>query len=288
MASGRLDIPYAQPAIDNSGDVVAGATLTFYDTGTTNLSSVFADPNLSTLVANPQAGIYASNAAGRFTTQTDTFWLDASIAYDVILGFPDGSSLDFFQQYVLGAATNVAGFAPINSPVFTGNPQAPTPATDDNSASIATTAFVDAQGFAPLNSPVFTGVPEAPTASPGTNTTQLATTAFVQAAAPILSVAKGWVTWAGTTGIVAAANNVTSVTRNAMGDYTINIPAGILADANYALSVSMGSNSTNFSLNSWSFGVVSKSQTALRLLMGSSTVAVTEDPVQASVIFFGN
>ena len=35
-------------------------------------------------------------------------------------------------------------FASINSPVFTGNPQAPTPATADSDTSIATTAFVHA------------------------------------------------------------------------------------------------------------------------------------------------
>lgn len=35
----------------------------------------------------------------------------------------------------------------LNSPVFTGNPQAPTPLTADNSTSIATTAFVKAQGY---------------------------------------------------------------------------------------------------------------------------------------------
>lgn len=34
---------------------------------------------------------------------------------------------------------------------------------------------------APINSPVLTGIPAAPTAAPGTNTTQLATTAFVKA-----------------------------------------------------------------------------------------------------------
>jgi len=37
--------------------------------------------------------------------------------------------------------------APIASPVFTGDPQAPTPATADNDTSIATTAFVKAQGY---------------------------------------------------------------------------------------------------------------------------------------------
>jgi hypothetical protein len=35
----------------------------------------------------------------------------------------------------------------LNSPVFTGNPQAPTPLTSDNSTSIATTAYVKAQGY---------------------------------------------------------------------------------------------------------------------------------------------
>ena len=100
--------------------------------------------------------------------------------------------------------------APINDPIFTGNPRAPTPSTGDNSTSLATTAFVKNQGYvtavtapvtsvatktgavtlvvgdvsgaAPLASPTFTGVPAGPTAAPGTNTTQLATTAFVTSA----------------------------------------------------------------------------------------------------------
>lgn len=40
----------------------------------------------------------------------------------------------------------------------------------------------DLAAYAPLASPAFTGTPTAPTAAPGTNTTQLSTTAFVQAA----------------------------------------------------------------------------------------------------------
>jgi hypothetical protein len=42
----------------------------------------------------------------------------------------------------------VAALARIASPVFTGDPQAPTPATADNDTSIATTAFVKSQGYA--------------------------------------------------------------------------------------------------------------------------------------------
>ena len=38
----------------------------------------------------------------------------------------------------------------------------------------------DLNSYAPLNSPVLTGTPTAPTAAAGTNTTQVATTAFVK------------------------------------------------------------------------------------------------------------
>jgi hypothetical protein len=104
--------------------------------------------------------------------------------------------------------------APLASPVFTGNPTAPTPSPGDNDTSIATTAFVTAAvpvpatvapivdgtaavgvatkyaredhvhptnpALAPLASPVFTGDPKAPTASAGDSDTSIATTAFVQ------------------------------------------------------------------------------------------------------------
>jgi hypothetical protein len=72
-----------------------------------------------------------------------------------------------------------AGGAPLASPVFTGNPTAPTPAAGDNDTSVATTAFV-ATTFAPLNSPIFTGAPTAPTVAVGDNSTKIATTAWVQ------------------------------------------------------------------------------------------------------------
>lgn len=110
--------------------------------------------------------------------------------------------------------TAIALKAPISSPVFTGDPKAPTPAVGDNDTSIATTAFVKTttdnkasdltssyqtyttnaittqsnatnillQLKAQLDSPQFTGVPSAPTAALGTNSGQLATTAFTTSA----------------------------------------------------------------------------------------------------------
>jgi hypothetical protein len=109
------------------------------------------------------------------------------------------------------ARTNL-GAAPLSSPVFTGDPQAPTPAPGDNDTSIATSAFVQAalagvtagipdapndgtyygrrnagwQPVAPILSPSFTGTPQAPTPAaspaPGSNSTYIATTAFVTGA----------------------------------------------------------------------------------------------------------
>jgi hypothetical protein len=104
----------------------------------------------------------------------------------------------------LGDITGANG-APIASPAFTGTPTAPTPATADNSQTLATTAFVynvvaagavtsfngrggaitltladiSGAGGAPIASPTFTGSPAAPTVAISDNSTTLATTAFV-------------------------------------------------------------------------------------------------------------
>lgn len=103
--------------------------------------------------------------------------------------------------------------APIASPVFTGTPAAPNPATDTANTQIATTAFVIGQASngnplmdgaaspgtgtrwarndhrhptdtsrAPVDSPAFTGSPTAPLAAQFDNSNLLATTAFVKRA----------------------------------------------------------------------------------------------------------
>jgi len=91
--------------------------------------------------------------------------------------------------------------APLDSPVFTGTPTAPTPNDGDVSLKIATTAFVrssapvlsvagktgivtlavtDITGAAPTAAPTFTGDVKAPTPTYGDNSVLVATTAFVQ------------------------------------------------------------------------------------------------------------
>ena len=61
---------------------------------------------------------------------------DMSTTVDAKLGELEGD--------VTSMETEMAGKAPLASPALTGTPTAPTPATADNSAKIATTAFVQA------------------------------------------------------------------------------------------------------------------------------------------------
>jgi hypothetical protein len=163
------------------------------------------------------------------------------------------------------AVADVSGAAPLASPSLTGTPLSTTAAVDTNTTQIATTAFVVGQAAAaapladgtaavgtstryaradhvhptdttraPLASPALTGTPTAPTATGGTNTTQIATTAFVAAAIPTNSV-KAWVNFNGTgTVAIRASMNVTSITDNGTGLYTLNFTTA-MADTNYAM-----------------------------------------------------
>lgn len=179
MASGRILLPgIADPCLSNAGALESGATLLINIAGGSTPAALFSDPALTIGIPNPQV----SDSAGRFFEDSTNIWVDAGNAYDLYLRFPDGEDFSFLQNYVLGAQTNISGFAPLNSPALTGTPTAPTSALNDSSNKLATTGYVQGQGYAPSASPALTGVPTAPTAAPGTNTTQLATTAFVDAA----------------------------------------------------------------------------------------------------------
>lgn len=198
MAGGRLILPITEPILSALGVPAPGSVLTYFDAGTSNVSALFADADLSTPIENPQT----ADSAGRFYGQTTVIWADDGIAYDATLDVAGGSTLTFDTIYTLGAQANTSGFAPINSPTFTGIPQAPTPASNDNSAKIATTAYVQSQGFAPLNSPTFTGTPASVTAATGTNTTEIATTAFVQDAISATNLAASFAQSLGTSGYI--------------------------------------------------------------------------------------
>ena len=89
------------------------------------------------------------------------------------------------------------------------------------------------------DSPTFTGTPSGPTAAPGTNTTQFATTAFVLANAQTTNVDQlctAWVNFNGTgTVVIRDSYNVSSITDNGTGAYTVNFTAP-MATVNYSVS----------------------------------------------------
>jgi hypothetical protein len=164
---------------------------------------------------------------------------------------PSGSTA---VNFAYDASGNVSGsvitstFAPLNSPIFTGTPQAPTPATSDDSNNIATTAYVQAQlsgstvtsvfgrtgvvaaqtgdytvaqitGAAPLASPALTGVPTAPTPLTSDSSTTIATTAYVKAQAAGLGTVTSFS--AANIGSIATAAVVNSTTTPAL-TYTLD------------------------------------------------------------------
>lgn len=91
------------------------------------------------------------------------------------------TAADPHPQYALKASTTL-----------TGTPKAPTPASNDNSTQIATTAFVRTAAATLIDaalkaSPSLAGTPTAPTPVAGNNSTQVATTAFVATAIAALA-----------------------------------------------------------------------------------------------------
>ena len=121
----------------------------------------------------------------------------------------------------------------------------------------------------PLASPALTGTPTAPTATGGTNTTQIATTAFVTAAIPTNNI-KAWVNFNGTgTVAIRASLNVSSITDNGVGDYTVNFTTA-LADADYAAAGFCGAAAFSVLTFISSYGTYTQTTTAFRLKSGYS------------------
>jgi hypothetical protein len=171
--------------------------------------------------------------------------------------FVDESIQDAIAEAVF--IPDLALYAPLASPAFSGIPTAPTANAGTSTAQLATTAFVQAAvqasttgvssfntrigavtltladltaaGGAPLVSPNFTGVPMAPTAAVGTSTQQLATTAFVLN--EVGSIAAGVVTFNGRSGVVTLTTaDVTGAGGAPIASPTFTgVPAGPTAAA---------------------------------------------------------
>lgn len=177
-----LKAPLVSPALTGTPTAPTPATA---DSSTTLATTAFVKAQAYAPLASPAlTGTPTAPTpltADNSTTIATTAWVKAqgyggagSAAWGSITG-------TLSAQTDLQSALNLK--ANLASPVLTGTPTAPTPATADNSTTVATTAFVKAQAYATLASPTFTGTPLSTTAAVNTNTTQIATTAFVLAQA---------------------------------------------------------------------------------------------------------
>jgi hypothetical protein len=102
-------------------------------------------------------------------------------------------------------------------------------------------------------------------------------------------IAKAWVNFNGTlaTPITPRASfNVSSVTKNGTGDYTVNFPVGALADANYALSINGYQNTAGANFIGSADGRL-YTTTQVRIATDNSAFART-DMQCVTVIIFGN
>lgn len=121
--------------------------------------------------------------------------------------------------------TNALGYIPDSGGVtsFNGRTGAIVLSSNDVTSALGFTP-TSGNGYAPINSPIFTGSPEADTPIPGTNNDRLATTAFVAAAIAAATSgqngANGYVIlpgglimqWGESEVVTAAANQTTTIT----------------------------------------------------------------------------
>jgi len=99
----------------------------------------------------------------------------------------------------------------------------------------------------------------------------------------IQGAAKAWVSFTGTgTVTIRASYNVSSITDNGTGDYTINF-TNALPDANYSVVSTAGwPQRANSSINSWS----NQTTTQTKVWNSNQTSNIAEDPPQVSVSIF--
>jgi hypothetical protein len=143
-------------------------------------------------------------------------------------------------------------------------------------------------------SPIFTGNPEAPTQPPNTNDDTLATTAYADAAAAAVVTGEpkvvAQVVFDGDGGVVIKSSyNIASVVRNSTGLYTINFAAA-LANADYAVQISNltefgGNNGSIYSTTGGSGVPAVKTTAALQICVGNGSNR--NDNGYLSVTIFG-
>lgn len=145
--------------------VLPGTNVSFTTDPVTGAITINASGGTGTVTSVGLAAPTGFTVSGSPVTTTGTLTLSYTAGYvgyttaeqtklaGIAAGATVGATWGVNLASIPANITSWAGIAPatkadLNNPVFTGDPQAPTPATADNDTSVATTAFVKNQGYA--------------------------------------------------------------------------------------------------------------------------------------------
>jgi len=186
------------------------------------------------------------------------------------------------------SASSSAGSASTSASNAAGSEATATTKAGEAAASAAAAATFDPSVYAPLSSPALTGTPTAPTAAAAANNAQIATTAYTRTAIPNVLNASGsaplyacraWVNFNGTgTVAIRASGNVSSITDNGTGDYTVNFTEGV-EDANYAAVASANQSSRPVAVRNYTVSSIGVQTSG----GGSSTAPLDNDFISVAI-----
>lgn len=164
--------------LDNKASARAATTGNITLSGTQTIDGVSLNTGDRVLVKNQttpsQNGIYVVSASAwtrsldanenaEVTAGMVVFVSEGTLAADTIWKLTTNDPI-VLDTTALTFADITSGYAPLNSPSFTGNPSAPTPTPSDNDTSVATSAFVQLAKSGVLSKSVAGGVDVALTA----------------------------------------------------------------------------------------------------------------------------
>ena len=96
------------------------------------------------------------------------------------------------------------------------------------------------------------------------------------------TLCRAWVNFNGTAGTIRSSFNVTSLTKNATGDYTITLTTA-MSDANYSAVVSAGAQANSTLTNTIATISVASSSTARITVFNTSNTTIDRDGVQVGI-----
>lgn len=206
-----------------------------YDVATKTIQAMVNDSTLTSLLA-----LKANLASPTFT---GTVVLPSTTS----IGTVSNTEIGYLDGVTSAIQTQLNTKADLASPALTGTPTAPTASLGTNTTQLATTAFVLANATIPDATETVAGKVELATnaeVQAGTDTTRAVTPAGMKAGlnasgtAPIYTC-RAWVNFNGTgTVAIRASGNVSSITDQGTGGYTINFTTA-MPDANYSSVVSI-------------------------------------------------